>query len=79
MNIKNITDKLLNLYHNDFNSRTLMCWDINEIVINWYSDEYATVTINTDIKDKKEGIKFYDELCEYINFVDLAYELEELR
>lgn len=78
MNIKNIIDDLVNLYHNDFNSKTVLCWDKNEIVINWYSDDYEKVTIKTGITDKNEGVKFYNDLCKYVNFVDLAYELKEM-
>ena len=73
-----IIDELLKLYHHDFNSRTLMCWDENKIIIEWYIDEYEKVIINTGIEDKKEGVKLYEELCKHINFLDLSYELEEL-
>lgn len=77
MNKKKIIDELVKLYHHDFNSKTLMCWDENKIIIEWYSDEYEKVIIDPCIEDKKEGVKLYEELCKYINFLDLSYELEE--
>lgn len=79
MNLKDLIEKLVNLYHHDFNSRTLICWEENKIVIKWYSEEYKTETIETNITDKKDGVNLYDELCEYINFIELAYELECIR
>lgn len=79
MNIKNMIEKLVNLYHTDFNSRTLICWEENKIIIKWYSEEYGIKNIDTDITNKKEGIKLYDTLRECINFIQLAYDLECIR
>lgn len=79
MNVRCMIEKLVNLYHNDFNSRTLVCSEGEKIIIKWYSNEYGIETIDTGIVGKNEGIKLYDILCEYINFIQLSYELECLR
>ena len=78
MDIEKLVNELVDLYHKDFDSCTILCYEKNKIVIKWYSDYFDTKVIDTGIEKIQDGINLYNALAKKINFIELAYTLQNL-